>query len=127
LFPFGFGLSYTTIEIGKPTYANGKVQVKVSNVGSGNGAGAGVATETVQVYIRNIADKEGPLKTLRAYKQVELTPGESKTVSIPLPRESFEGWDASTNTMRVVPGRYEVMVGNSSADRDLKKITVEIQ
>ena len=127
LFPFGFGLSYTTIDIDKPTYANGKVQVKVSNVGSGNGAGAGITTETVQVYIRNVADKEGPLKTLRAYKQVELTPGESKTVTIPLPRESFEGWDASTNTMRVVPGRYEVMVGNSSADRDLKKITVDIQ
>ena len=127
LFPFGFGLSYTTIAIDKPTYADGKVQVRVSNVGSGNGAGAGITTETVQVYIRNVADKEGPLKTLRAYKQVELTPGESKTVTIPLPRESFEGWDASTNTMRVVPGKYEVMVGNSSADRDLKKIIVDIQ
>ena len=127
LFPFGFGLTYTNIEIGKPTYTNDQIQVKVSNVGSGNGAGAGIATETVQVYIRNMADKEGPLKTLRAYKQVELTPGESKTVTIPLPRESFEGWDASTNTMRVVPGKYEVMVGNSSADRDLKKIIVDIQ
>ena len=126
LFPFGFGLTYTQFEIGTPTYADGKVNVKVSNVGSGNGAGAGVATETVQVYIRNLADKQGPLKTLRAYKQVELTPGESKTLSIPLPRTSFEGWDPSTNTMRVVPGRYEIMVGNSSAERDLKKIIVDI-
>ena len=126
LFPFGFGLTYTDINIGKPTYSDGNVQVKVSNVGSGNGAGAGIATETVQVYIRNTADKEGPLKTLRAYKQVELTPGESKTITIPLPRQSFEGWDASTNTMRVVPGKYEIMVGNSSADKDLKKITVDI-
>ena len=127
LFPFGFGLTYTNIEIGKPTYTNDQIQVKVSNVGSGNGAGAGIATETVQVYIRNLADKQGPLKSLRAYKQVELTPGESKTVTIPLPRQSFEGWDESTNTMRVVPGKYEVMVGNSSADRDLKKIIVDIQ
>ena len=127
LFPFGFGLTYTDIEIGKPTYVDGHIQVKVSNVGSGNGAGAGIATETVQVYIRNLADKNGPQKTLRAYKQVELTPGESKTVSIPLPRQSFEGWDETTNTMRVVPGKYEVMVGNSSADRDLKKIIVDIK
>ena len=46
----------------------------------------------------------------------------TKMVTIDLPRSSFEGWDAKTNTMRVVPGRYELMVGNSSADKDLKKI-----
>ena len=83
-------------------------------------------TETLQVYVRNTADKEGPLKTLRGYKQVTLTPGEQQTVSIDLPRESFEGWDSQTNTMRVVPGKYEVMVGNSSSDDSLKKIIVEI-
>jgi beta-glucosidase len=79
------------------------------------------------VYIRNLADKEGPLKALRGYTQVTLAPGESRTVSIDLPRTSFEGWDIKTNTMRVVPGRYEVMVGSSSADKDLKKITVNIK
>ena len=121
LFPFGYGLSYTQFEIGKPTFSNNKVRVNVKNAGSKKGL------ETVQVYIRNIADKEGPLKTLRAYQQVSLAPGETKTVTIDLPRERFEGWDAKTNTMRVVPGKYEVMVGNSSADKDLKKITVNIK
>jgi beta-glucosidase len=83
--------------------------------------------ETVQVYIRNIADVEGRLKTLRAYQQVQLAPGEAKTVAIDLPRSSFEGWDTQTNTMRVVPGKYELMVGNSSADNDLKKITINLK
>ena len=121
LFPFGYGLNYTTYEINKPSYKNNKVSVRVKNAGDVDGL------ETVQVYVRNLADKEGPLKSLRAYKQVELKAGEEKTVSIDLPRQSFEGWDAKTNTMRVVPGKYEVMVGDSSADKDLKKIIVSIQ
>ena len=120
LFPFGFGLSYTQFEIGKPQYSNNKVRVSVKNTGAREGL------ETVQVYIRHLADKEGPQKTLRAYQQVTLKPGESKTIVIDLPRQRFEGWDAKTNTMRVVPGKYELMVGNSSADSQLKKITVTL-
>ena len=120
LYPFGYGLSYTTFYISKPKYEDGNLQVSVKNTGKVSG------TETLQVYVRNTADKEGPLKTLRGYKQVTLTPGEQQTVSIDLPRESFEGWDSQTNTMRVVPGKYEVMVGNSSSDESLKKIRVEI-
>lgn len=121
LFPFGYGLSYTKFEIGKPVYKNNKIQVRVKNTGTMKGL------ETVQVYIRNMADKEGPLKTLRAYQQVLVNPDEAKTVSIDLPRKSFECWDAKTNTMRVVPGKYEIMVGNSSSDKDLKRITVTIK
>ena len=121
LFPFGFGLSYTQFEIGKPVYKNNKVRVSVKNVGSVKGL------ETIQVYLRALADKEGPQKTLRAYQQVALEPGESKNITIDLPRQSFEGWDAKTNTMRVVPGRYELMIGDSSADKDLQKISVNIK
>ena len=98
-----------------------KVQVSVKN--TGNKAGL----ETVQVYLRNPNDANGPLKSLRGYTQVQLKPGEAKTVSINLPRQSFEGWDEQTNTMRVVAGTYELMVGNSSADKDLKKILVNIK
>ena len=121
LFPFGFGLSYTSFEYGKPVYRNGKVSVSVKNTGKREGL------ETVQVYIRRTADKEGPRKTLRAYQQVQLKPGESRTVTIALPRSSFETWDAQTNTMRVVPGAYELMVGSSSADKDLKTITTTLK
>ena len=120
LFPFGYGLSYTRFEMGKPVYKNNQISVDVKNTGRRAG------TETVQVYIRNMADADGPLKTLRGYQQVTLQPGQKQTVTIDLPRQSFEGWDAATNTMRVVPGRYEIMVGPSSADKDLKKITVPV-
>ncbi len=122
-FPFGHGLSYTTFSFGTPKYdtKKGTLSVAVTNGGKRDGE------EVVQVYIRNTADTEGPLKTLRAYKRVALKAGESGTVTIDLPRESFEGWDAKTNTMRVVPGKYEVMVGNSSAAQNLKTINVKIK
>ena len=51
----------------------------------------------------------------------------SKTITIPLGRQSFEGWDVKTNTMRVVPGKYELMVGNSSSDTALQRLTVSIK
>jgi beta-glucosidase len=121
LYPFGYGLSYTTFEIDNPEYIYNKVRVRVKNTGKKEG------TEVVQVYMRNLADTEGPLKTLRAYERVNLKAGESKVVEIDFPRDRFEGWDTETNTMRVVPGKYELMVGSSSADKDLQRITVNIQ
>ena len=47
-------------------------------------------------------------------------------VTIPMPRENFEVWDSQTNTMRVLPGRYELMVGSSSDDKDLHRLTVDL-
>jgi Beta-glucosidase-related glycosidases len=121
LFPFGYGLSYTTFDISNPQYINHQVRVTVRNTGTTDG------TEVVQVYLRHTADTEGPLKSLRAYQRVTLKAGEQQTVDIDLPRERFEGWDTKTNTIRVVPGKYELMVGASSADKDLKKIQVNIK
>ena len=122
LFPFGYGLSYTTFAMGAPSYnaATGKITVSVTNTGKRDGA------ETIQAYLRNPADKEGPIKTLRGFTRVELKAGETKTVTVDLPRSAFEWWDADTNTMRVKPGKYEVLVGTSSLDKDLKKLDVEL-
>ena len=118
LFPFGHGLSYTTFKFGKPAYKNGKLTVTLSNTGQREG------TEVVQVYVRNPRDVNGPLKTLRAFQRVTLKPGETRKVEIQLPKESFELWDAESNTMRVVPGKHEIMVGNSSDN--LQKINTNI-
>ena len=78
----------------------------------------------LQVYVRNPKDTQGPLKTLRAYQRVSLKPGETRKVEIPLPRESFELWDTESNSMRVLPGKHEIMVGNSSDN--LQTIVVKI-
>ena len=98
-----------------------KVNVKVKNTGRRDGA------EVVQVYIRNLQDAEGPLKSLRAFQRVDVKAGQSQTVTLSLNRQSFEFWDAETNTMRVKPGQYEILVGTSSSNKDLKKQIVKIQ
>ena len=72
------------------------------------------------------ADKEGPLKTLCAYQQVSLKAGETRTVSITIPKKQLESWDAQTNTMRFVPGQYQLMVGSSSADNALLNINAKL-
>ena len=126
LFPFGFGLSYTTFDMGNPQVkvngdGSGTVTVDVANTGSRDG------DEIVQVYIRDLQDVDGPLKSLRAFKRVTVKAGQTATATLPLTRESFEFWDAQTNTMRVKPGQYEVLVGNSSLDKDLKRQTITIK
>ncbi len=120
LYPFGHGLSYTTFDISAPRYADGKVKVTVSNTGKVAG------TEVVQVYMRRPSDTAGPNKTLRGYSRVDLAPGQTRVVEIDFPQSLFENWDEAAGEMRVVPGEYELMVGPSSADKDLKKIKVTI-
>ena len=121
LYPFGYGLSYTTFKLGKPQYKADAVTLSVSNTGDREG------TEVIQVYMKNTADTDGPLKTLRAYQRVSLTAGETRTFTIPFPRDRFEGWDTATNSVRVVPGKYQLMVGTSSADKDLQSINVKVK
>ncbi len=117
LYPFGHGLSYTTFAYGKPRYQQGAVTFTLTNTGKKSG------TEIAQVYIRRTADAAGPIKSLRACQRISLQPGESRQVSILLPRSSFECWDAQTNTMRVLPGQYQLFVGGSS-DTQLQTATV---
>lgn len=122
LFPFGYGLNYTTFSTGTPKYnaEKGTITLNVTNTGKRDGV------EIVQAYLRNPADTAGPAKTLRGFTRVELKAGETKAVTIDFPRTAFEWWDALTNIMRVAPGKYEILVGTSSMDKDLKAINVEL-
>ena len=121
LFAFGYGLSYTDFEIGEAKMQGKEsITIPVTNVGKRAG------TEIVQVYIRNLSDAEGPLKSLRAFQRVDLKGGETVNVTLKLNEKSFEFWDPETNTMRTKPGKYEILYGNSSMDKDLKKMTITL-
>ena len=130
LYAFGYGLSYTTFEMsgvkcskGDAAVVNGekcKVSLSLRNTGRREG------TEVIQVYVRRCDDTDGPLKSLKAFERVTLKAGESKAVSISLDEESFTLFDPQTNTMRVVPGKYEIFVGNSSRTGDLQRLTIEL-
>jgi beta-glucosidase len=125
LFPFGYGLSYTDFEIRNEKLemrngGNGTLSVEVANTGKRDG------TEIVQLYIRNLQDPDGPLKSLRAFQRVSVKAGQTATVKLTLDNKSFEFWDPETNTMRVKPGKYEILVGNSSSDKDLKKLSLSL-
>jgi beta-glucosidase len=82
-------------------------------------------TEIVQLYIRDLSDKDGPLKSLRAFQRVDVKAGQQATATLTLTPKSFEFWDAATNTMRTKPGKYEILYGSSSLDKDLKKLSIE--
>lgn len=142
LFPFGHGLSYTIYEYDKPVIKKIKREErKVENQNASSGMsseayqlefalsnkGTREGTEVVQVYIKRMDDVDGPIKSLKAFKRVTLKAGETRKVSIDLPRKSFEGWDAQTNTMRVVPGKYQIFVGGSSEEAGKNVIEVKVK
>lgn len=122
LFPFGYGLSYTTFSIRNAKYnaKNGKLTATVENTGKRDGAA------TIQVYISRPDDTEGPIKTLRAYKKTEVKAGGKQTVEIALPKESFEWWDKATNTMKDVAGKYIIHVGQHSQDPEMLTVKAKM-
>ena len=128
LFPFGYGLSYTNFVISDAQLSatsfgkDGKITltIPVNNVGKKDG------TETIQVYIKDPTDADGPMKSLKAYQRVAVKAGQTANAVITLDSKSFELFDAATNTVRTKGGKYEVYYGKSSADKDLKKVNVTV-
>jgi beta-glucosidase len=116
LFPFGYGLSYTTFSYGKPTVSpshmapNGQAKVTVAVTNTGKRAG----DEIVQLYIRDLVSSvTRPIKELKDFKRVSLQPGETKTVEFVITPDKL--WFYDLNMKRVVePGSFEIMVGPSS-------------
>ncbi|MBR6306271.1 MAG: glycoside hydrolase family 3 C-terminal domain-containing protein [Bacteroidales bacterium] len=112
LFPFGFGLGYTTLEYGKPHLRGRRLSVRITNTGDRE------AEEVVQLYARNLADTEGPVKSLRGFQRVIVPAGETVRVSFRLTPETFLGWSEEKQDMVPVEGEWELMVGGSSASTE---------
>lgn len=122
LYPFGYGLSYTNYEYGNfriapaEIHPGGTAQVSVQVKNAGTRAGM----ETVQLYLHErAAPVATPVKQLRGFEQVNLKPGEAKTVTLTLGPEDLQLLDRDMH-WRVVPGDFEIMVGRSAEDLPLR-------
>ena len=126
LFPFGYGLSYTTFEIGPPRLSAAQikadqsvsVQVDVSNTGKLAG------DEVVQLYLHQLVSSvTRPVKELKGFRRVTLAPGENTTVSFTLDRAAFALWDEHMQQV-VEPGTFDIMAGPDSVH--LKTASLEV-
>jgi beta-glucosidase len=121
LYPFGFGLSYTSfaldgLELSDDAVEPGqslRVAVRVENTGERGGA------EVVQVYVAYPPEAGEPPRQLRAFQRVELAPGESRRIEMELGERALAIWDATAGDWRVAAGAYRILVGNSSVDTPL--------
>jgi beta-glucosidase len=119
LYPFGYGLSYTTFKFSnlsvKPDATHATVTFDITN--TGERAGADVA----QVYVSDDhAKTPRPAKELKGFEKVALQPGETKHVSVELDSRSFAYYDAEAKKWIIAPGKFGILVGDSSASLDLK-------
>jgi len=128
LYAFGYGLSYTSFVIENPRLTkkkirtDGSTQVQVDVTNTGKRAG----TEVVQLYIRDVVSSATrPVKELKAFKKVWLKPGERTTVTLDVTPGSLAFFDADMKYL-VEPGDFVVMVGSSSRDTDLTKLTLQV-
>lgn len=129
LYPFGYGLSYTTFQmknlrLGKETISSDepvKVFIDVTNTGTRRG------DEVVQMYIRDeLSTVTRPVKELKDFVRIGLEAGETKTVELEITPEKLKFYDIHMDYV-VEPGEFTVMVGNSSADQDLQEIKLLVK
>ena len=128
LYSFGFGLSYTKFDISTPKLNSSKfkkgilsVSVNVKNIGEISG------DEIVQLYISDkYSSITRPVKELKAYQRVSLKPGESKEIVFELNKSAFAYYDSEMNYV-VEAGDFDILVGNSSRDEDLKNTNFNIE
>lgn len=128
LYSFGFGLSYTKFDISKPKLNSSKfkkgvlsISVNVKNIGEITG------DEIVQLYVSDkYSSITRPVKELKAYQRVTLKPGESKEIVFELNKSDFAYYDSDMNYV-VEAGDFDILVGNSSRDEDLKNTNFNIE
>jgi beta-glucosidase len=128
LYPFGFGLSYTTFAFKRLRLARKRMRLResthamidVTNTGQREGQ------EVVQMYIRDrVSTVTRPVKELKGFEKITLRPGETKTVTLDITPAALAFYDIHMEYV-VEPGEFEIMVGNSSRDADLQKVILTV-
>ena len=127
LYPFGYGLSYTTFRYGDLQLSNnsmnekGKITASVTVTNTGNYD----ADEIVQMYIRDMVGSVArPVKELKGFERIHLKKGESRTVSFDITAEQLKFYNSTLN-WACEPGEFEVMVGGNSRDVQTKKFSLQ--
>jgi beta-glucosidase len=128
LFPFGFGLSYTSFQLGKPRLAKSKIRrnaatqvsIEIKNTGKRPGS------EVVQMYVRDcFSSATRPVKELKGFEKILLQPGETRSVKLEINSESLAFHDINLNYV-VEPGEFEIMLGTSSQMTDLQTVVLTV-
>lgn len=129
LYPFGYGLSYTTFKLDNVQLAKNKigvdgstrVMVDVTNTGEREG------TEVVQMYIRDVVSSATrPIKELKGFQKIALRPGETRTVTFEITPDLLAFYDVNMKHV-VEPGDFDIMIGTSSRNEDLTKATLTVR
>lgn len=129
LFPFGYGLSYSSFEYGIPQVDKNEVKIgetitltiPVTNTSKLDG------DEVVQVYLKKQNDTDGPSKTLRAFKRISIPAGETRNVDFELSEKQLEWWNPNTQSVDMHTGNFELLIGKSSMDKDLSKVEIKLK
>lgn len=127
LFPFGWGLSYTTFDMGEPQLSTATIGISdsVDVTVSVHNVGPRVGDETVQLYIRDkISSVTRPVKELRAFERVTLEPGEHRDVTFSLDPTSFHMWNDRMERV-VEAGEFDIMTGPNSVNLQSVTLTIE--
>jgi beta-glucosidase len=124
LYPFGYGLSYTTFSYSnlrtsaEQLQRDGEIMVSLDVRNTGSRAG----DEVVQMYVTHLHSKvERPIEELKGFKRIALEPGETKTVTLPLKASALAYWNSAKGAFEVEPDQVNVTVGTSSADIKLQQ------
>ena len=129
LYPFGFGLSYTTFEFRRPRLKKRTIRAGESTLLRVDIANTGpmAGDEVVQLYIRDrVSSVTRPVKELKGFERVTLQPGQVKTVALDITPEHLSFYNVEMKRV-VEPGEFEIMVGNSSRDCDLQKLILRVR